>query len=103
MLTQIRNLACQLKRQNAEIEFAIHRNRADKLERPASWNANPNSYKASRTDLGGVVMIQSNWLRSVFCGISMSKYVARAGRVVAMPKSNHAKKTQATAPPQRWE
>ena len=46
MLTQIRNLACQLKRQNAEIEFAIHRNRADKLERPASWNANPNSYKA---------------------------------------------------------
>ena len=38
MLTQIRNLACQLKRQNAEIEFAIHRNRADKLERTASWN-----------------------------------------------------------------
>ena len=58
MLTQIRNLACQLKRQNAEIEFAIHRNRADKLERPASWNANPNSYKAGIKDVGGVVMIK---------------------------------------------
>ena len=58
MLTQVRNLACQLKRQNAEIEFAIHRNRADKLERPASWNANPNSYKAGIKDVGGVVMIK---------------------------------------------
>ena len=58
MLTQIRNLACQLKRQNAEIEFAIHRNRADKLERPASWNANPNSYKAGIKDVGRVVMIK---------------------------------------------
>ena len=58
MLTQMRNLACQLKRQNAEIEFAIHRNRADKLERPASWHANPNSYKAGIKDVGGVVMIK---------------------------------------------
>ena len=92
MLTQIRNLACQLKRQNAEIKFAIHRNRADKLERPASWNANPNSYKAGRTDVGGVVMIKfvnlyhthlsrtprapvekSNWLRSENFGTSSSK------------------------------
>ena len=58
MLTQIRNLSCQLKRPNAEITLAIHRNLADKLGRPASWNANPNSYKAGRTDVGGVVMIK---------------------------------------------
>ena len=58
MLTQIRNLACQLKRPNAEITLAIHRNLADKLERPASWNANPNSYKAGIKDVGGVVMIK---------------------------------------------
>ena len=85
MLTQIRNLACQLKRPNAEITLAIHRNLADKLECPAS-------YKAGRTDVGGVVMIKfvnlyhthlsrtprapvekSNWLRSENFGTSSSK------------------------------
>ncbi len=69
MLTQIRNLACQLKRQNAEIEFAspaswnanpntLQAGMPTKLERPASWNANPNSYKAGIKDVGGVVMIK---------------------------------------------
>ena len=116
MLTQIRNPACHLKRPNAEITLAIHRKLADKLERFASWNANPNSCKVGRTYVCGVVMIKfvnlhhthlsrtprapvekSIWLRSDAFGISISKYAARAGRaLVAMsldktkgPKQQH--------------
>ena len=103
MLTQIRNLACQLKRQNAEIEFAIHRNRADKLERTASWNRADKLerqwhisckqltvYETHLSRTPSEPVEKSNSLRSSEVGTSSKRYALRAalqgGSTLAMTK-----------------